>query len=84
MLFQSGLTDAGALQDQWGAECATADNDELAGLVDLGLVLGYAEGFGRHGLDTDSAVTLDDHPAHGQQRQTSLARSACLTSRPWC
>ena len=66
MFFQSVLTDAGALQDQWGAECATADNDELAGLVDLGLVLGDAEGLGWHSLDAYRAVTLKDNPARGQ------------------
>jgi hypothetical protein len=55
-----GVTDTGALENEWGAESATGDDDLLAGLDDLGLLLSWSKGLRRHSLDSDCFVALQD------------------------
>lgn len=49
-----------ALEDQWGAERATTDNNQLAGFVSPGLVLRWVKRLRWDGLHTDSLAVLDD------------------------
>jgi hypothetical protein len=54
------LTDARALQDQWRAQSATANDDKLASSVRLRLLLIGAERLGRNGLDAGGALALEN------------------------
>lgn len=55
-----GVTDTGSLENEWGAEGATRDDDLLAGPDNLGLLLSWSERLRGHGLDTDRPITLED------------------------
>jgi hypothetical protein len=53
------VADTRALQNEWGGQGAARDNDLLAGLVDLGLLVGR-ERLGRDDLDACGTAVLDD------------------------
>jgi hypothetical protein len=54
-----GVTDTRALQDEWRAQGTARDDDLLAGLVDLGLLVG-GQRLGRDDLDTGGPAVLND------------------------
>jgi hypothetical protein len=54
-----GVADTRALQDEWGGQGAARDDDLLAGLVDLGLLVGR-ERLGRDDLDACGTAVLND------------------------
>lgn len=54
-----GVTDTRALQDEWRAQGTARDDDLLAGLVDLGLLVGRQR-LGRDDLDTGGPAVLND------------------------
>jgi len=60
-VWASVHTNAGSLKDERTGQCATADNDLLAGLVDLWLVLEVGQWLRWYGLYSHGAVSLKDY-----------------------
>jgi hypothetical protein len=57
------VTNTGALEDERRAQCATTDDDKLAGLVDPALLRAWMERLRGHYLDASGAVAFQKHPA---------------------
>lgn len=58
--LDGSVTNAGALKNQWRAESATTDDDELAGFKDPALLLTFVKRLCRYSLDACCAISFND------------------------